>query len=180
MSEPAARPSIGIGAIVAHPLFGQGRVSGYDGSSYVVVFKGGETKHVAFTFEGMKPEGSAGDPELDRIKEAVRQVLGEQGWLDAGLELGRRWTGGTIRLIPGKDDTQPKDIPIEQFFGKLIGIREKLRVLEQKLNNHPQLSAEDKAELQGYITRSYGSLTSFNVLFADKGGQFKGTGGREG
>jgi len=177
MSEPI-RPSIGIGAMVTHPLFGRGRVLAYEPETYVVLFKDGE-KRVAFTFDAMKPEGAAGDPELDRIRQAVREVLGDYGWIDTELELGRRWVGGTIKLIPGKNDTQPKDVPIEMFFKKLIGIREKLRVLEQKINNHPALTSEDKLDLEGYITRCYGSLTTFNVLFSSKEGQFKGTGKEE-
>ena len=88
--------------------------------------------------------------------------------------------GGTLRLIPGQEGTQPKDVPLEAFFKKIIGIREKLRVLEQKINNHKALSADDKVDLQGYITRCYGSLTTFNVLFASKASGFVGSGGGEG
>ena len=87
---------------------------------------------------------------------------------------GQRWVGGTLKLVPGKDETQVKDVPIEVFLKKLIGVRDKLRVLEQKLNSHPSLSPEEKLELQGYITRCYGSLTTFNVLFSAKGSQFEG------
>ena len=86
------------------------------------------------------------------------------GWLDVDLELGKRWVGGTLRLIPWKEGTAPKDVPLEAFFKKIIGIRDRLRVLEQKLNSHPTLTAEEKLELQGYISRCYGSLTTFNVL----------------
>jgi hypothetical protein len=65
------------------------------------------------------------------------------------------------------------------FFKKLIGVREKLRVLEQKINNHPTLASEEKIELEGYITRCYGSLTTFNVLFAAKESQFHGQTGKD-
>jgi len=173
-------PRFGIGTIVKHRDFGRGRVVAYDQDRYVIVFPGGDAKTVAFTFEGLAPEGSAGDPELDRITEAVRHVLGDHGWLDVDLELGRRWTGGTLRLVPGKEDTQPKDVPIEVFLKKLVGVRDKLRVLEQKINGHPSLAAEEKLELQGYLTRCYGSLTSFNVLFANRASWFVGHGDREG
>jgi hypothetical protein len=81
-----------------------------------------------------------------------------------------------MELIPGKEDTQPKEIPIEAFIKKIIGVREKLRVLEQKINNHPNLDAADKLALQSYPTRSYGSLTTFNALFADKVSHFVGSG----
>jgi hypothetical protein len=118
----------------------------------------------------------AGDPQLDLVKQAVREVLGDYGWLDIDLELAKRWTGGTVKLIPGKTETQAKEVPIEMFFKKLIGIRDKLRVLEQKINAHPVLTPEEKLEFDGYITRCYGSLTTFNVLFIAKEAQFRGQG----
>ncbi|MBI3831526.1 MAG: hypothetical protein HY291_18545 [Planctomycetes bacterium] len=180
MAENAnAKPAIGIGAAVNHPMFGHGKVVDYEGGNYVVLFKGGEAKRVAFTFEAMKAEGPAGDIEYERIKRAVREVIGDYGWIEIEAELAGRWTGGALRMLPGKEGVQPKDVPIEAFFKKIIGIRDKLRVLEQKINTHPQLSPEEKVEFEGYITRCYGSLTTFNVLFASKEGQFKGTGKEE-
>lgn len=179
-SEKAPRPRIGLEVPVDHAQFGRGRVLAYEGERYVVVFPGGEVRKVAFGFEGMTPAaeagGDAGDPELDRLKQAVREVLGETGWLDAERELGSRWRGGTLRLVPGKEGAQPKDVPLETFFGKVIGIREKLRVLEQKINNHPSLADEEKLELEGYVTRCYGSLTTFNALFATKESHLRGQG----
>ncbi|HVQ76031.1 MAG TPA: hypothetical protein VMT79_10905, partial [Candidatus Binatia bacterium] len=87
--------------------------------------------------------------------------------------------GGTLRLVPGKADTQARDVPIEAFFKKIVQVRDRLRVLEQKVNGHPSLAAEEKLDLQGYITRCYGSLTTFNVLFAAEGSRFQGTGERD-
>ena len=174
------KPQFGLGTIVRHRDFGRGRVVGYDQDRYVIVFPGGDVKMVAFAFEGMTADGSAGDPELDRIVQAMRDVLGDHGWLDTDLELSKRWVGGTLKLVPGKDDTQAKDVPIEVFLKKLIGVRDKLRVLEQKLNSHPSLAPEEKLELQGYITRCYGSLTTFNVLFSNRASWFVGQGEREG
>lgn len=170
------KPNFGLGTVVAHPHFGRGRIVAYEADDYVVLFKGGETRRVAFSFEGLQSEVAAGDPESDRLKQAVREVLNDFGWLDVDLELGKRWVGGTLRMIPGKEDTQSRDVPIEMFFKKIIGIRDKLRVLEQKINAHPGLAPEEKLELEGYITRCYGSLTSFNALFAARESQFKGSG----
>lgn len=178
MSEQA-KPTIGIGAAVNHPMFGAGKVVDFQGGDYVVMFKAGEVKRVAYSFEAMKPTESAGDPEFDRIKRAVREVLGDYGWLEIDAEMASRWSGGTIKMIPGKEGVQPKDVPIEAFFKKIIGIRDKLRVLEQKINAHAGLSPEEKVEFEGYITRCYGSLTTFNVLFSAKEVQFKGTGKEE-
>lgn len=171
-----AKPKFGIGSIVTHPAFGDGKVVNYEGESYVILFKGGEARRVAYSFDAMKTKQALGDVESDRLKEALRAVLGENGWIDVDLEMGKRWAGGTMKLIPGKDDTQPKDVPLEMLFKKIIGIRDKLRVLEQKVNANPSLPPEDKMEMQGYITRCYGSLTTFNSLFAAKESQFQGTG----
>jgi hypothetical protein len=180
VSRMTAKPQFGLGSIVRHRDFGRGRVVGYDQDRYVISFPGGDVKMVAFAFEGMTADGSSGDPDLDRIVQAMREVLGDHGWLDVDLELNRRWVGGTLKLVPGKDETQAKEVPIEVFLKKLIGIRDKLRVLEQKLNSHPSLAPEEKLELQGYITRCYGSLTTFNVLFSNRASWFVGQGEREG
>jgi hypothetical protein len=82
-------------------------------------------------------------------------------------------------LVPGKAGTQEKRVPIDSLFRKVVLIREKLRVLEQKINNHDKLSDEDRLSLQQYITQCYGSLTTFNILFADEADKFKGQGGAD-
>jgi hypothetical protein len=177
--QPGLKPQHAIGAIVAHTDHGRGRVLRYEDEGYVLLLKNGETKWVGFQSQSLQGVESAGDPEMARIKQVVQEVLLDHGWLDADLELGRRWVGGTLRLIPGDEGTQAKDVPIEAFFKKIIGVREKLRVLEQKINNHATLTPEEKIELEGYITRCYGSLTTFNVLFANKESYFKGSSGKE-
>jgi len=95
------RPRFGLGTIVKHRDFGRGRVVAYDDDRYVIIFPGGNAKIVAFAFDGLQAEGSPGDPELDRIALAMRHVLGDHGWLDVDLELGKRWVGGALRLVPG-------------------------------------------------------------------------------
>jgi hypothetical protein len=152
----------------------------YEGDAYVILFRGGETRRVPFASGDVRVEAAVGDPELDRVKQAVREVLGDEGWLDVDLELGKRWVGGTLRLIPGKEGTQPKDVPLEMFFKKIVAVRDRLRVLEQKVNSHSTLAPEEKLELQGYISRCYGSLTTFNVLFGAVESQFKGQADRDG
>lgn len=90
-----------------------------------------------------------------------------------------RWSGGKMLLVPFDSSQKEKEVPLVAFFKKLTSVREKLRVLEQKINNHPGLSAEDKSELQMLITRSYGSLTTFNFLFRDEKDKFVGVKGEE-
>jgi hypothetical protein len=113
------------------------------------------------------------DMDADEFREVLRAVIRDElGVGDA--KLGGRWEGGEVVLKPGKEGTQEKRIPIENLFSKVVMIRDKLRVLEQKINAHGKLSPEEKVQMQQYITGCYGSLTTFNVLFADKSEQFVG------
>ena len=113
--------------------------------------------------------------DIDEFRKVLREVLSEElGIGDA--ELGGRWQGGEIVLRPGKEGTQEKRIPLESFFHKIVMIRDRLRVLEAKINSHGQLTDEDKVQLQSYITGCYGSLTTFNVLFARREDSFTGAG----
>jgi hypothetical protein len=171
----ATKPTFAIGSFIQHAHYGLGRIVGFEGDFYVIHFKG-DVRNVPFSYQEIKPVQTTEDAQLQQIKLAVQEVLGDYGWAETNIEVNKRWIGGTLKLIPGKEDTQTKEIPIEAFVKKIIGVREKLRVLEQKINNHPSLDVADKLELQGYITRSYGSLTTFNSLFADKVSHFVGTG----
>ncbi len=117
--------------------------------------------------------------DADEFRSVLREVLSQELAETFGapdVELGNRWSGGEMVLKPGKADTQEKRISIESFFHKIVMLRDKLRVLEQKVNAHPQLSDEDKVQMQQYITGCYGTLTTFNVLFATKEDGFSGSG----
>ncbi len=112
------------------------------------------------------------------FREVLREILlDELGVRDT--EIGERWRGGELVLVPGKEGTQEKRIPIDTLFRKVVLIREKLRVLEQKINNHEKLSDDDRLQMQQYVTACYGSLTTFNVLFRDKADQFSGQSGKD-
>jgi hypothetical protein len=115
------------------------------------------------------------DEDLRRIVQAVRAVLNAEQSVTG--EIAERWSGGQLVLRPGKPGTQEKIVPLEAFFRKIVAVRERLRVLEQRINSHPKLSDEDRLQLQDYVTRAYGSLTTFNVLFADAADRFIGTKG---
>jgi hypothetical protein len=172
------------------PQFGRGEVLAVEGlgegETVEVRFEGGEVrsiKPVQHRLELIEAEVPARIPlqreasltrreEMDgeeamiheELRAAVRDAL--QDLMGMGdTDLGGRWAGGTLVLKPGRADTQAKEIPLEQFFHKIVMVRDQLRVLEQKINAHPTLSEEDKVALQHYITRCYGSLTTFNILF---------------
>jgi hypothetical protein len=115
------------------------------------------------------------DEDLRKIVQAVRAVLNAEQSVSGAI--GERWAGGQLVLKPGKPGTQEKIIPIDVFFRKIVGVRERLRVLEQRINAHPKLTDEDRLQLQDYITRAYGSLTTFNLLFAEPEDRFIGTKG---
>ena len=118
------------------------------------------------------------DMDIEEFRRVLREVIADELGVSRP-ELVSRWQGGEVILKPGREGTQEKRLPIETLFQKVVMIRDKLRLLEAKVNAHPGLSAEDKVQLQSYVTGCYGSLTTFNVLFADKGDQFKGAGGKD-
>lgn len=113
------------------------------------------------------------DMDADEFREVLRDVIREELGV-ADVPLGGRWQGGELILKPGKEGTAEKRIPIEALFRKIVSVRDKLRVLEQKINGNPKLTDEDKVQMQQYVTQSYGALTTFNVLFAEKSDQFVG------
>ncbi|MEW6609359.1 MAG: hypothetical protein AB1414_18260 [bacterium] len=117
--------------------------------------------------------------DYNRIKEIVKEVLSEELSLkEAEIELGEKWTGGELIIRPKNTNLAPKHIPLEAFFHKIVMIRDRLRVLEQKINSNTKFTDEEKIEMQQYITRIYGSLTTFNLLFKRKSSYFVGEGGK--
>lgn len=116
------------------------------------------------------------DVAWEDVKAALREVL-EEEMGSARCDIAPKWQGGKVILQPFDSDMKGKEIPMKAFFKKITSVREKLRVLEQKVNNHASLSDGEKAELQQQITRAYGSLTTFNILFKDDDDRFVGSTG---
>lgn len=111
----------------------------------------------------------------DLLIESVRQALIEENG-GGDIRISPRMAGGHVIFEDG-DARVVKDLPVATIFKKVTSVREKLRVLEQKINNHPSLDEAEIAELQAYVSRCYGSLTTFNFLFRDDEDRFQGTGG---
>ena len=115
------------------------------------------------------------DASTSDLETLIRTIIREESGLTA-VTPADKWRGGEIVLRPGKTGLQEKTWPIETFFHKVVMLRNRLRTLEQQLNAS-DLPDDVKVKLQSYITGCYGSLTSFNVLFADEDDQFKGASG---
>ncbi len=116
---------------------------------------------------------------VDELKEILRAVIDEQLAL-SDVRLSPRWQAGTLILKPGDPSLQSKEIPLETFFHKIVMVRDRLRTLEQKVNAHKVLTDAEKVELQQYVTKAYGSLTTFNILFREREDQFVGSRGSDG
>jgi len=107
----------------------------------------------------------------EEFLEAIREALGEEA---APVRLAPRWEGGTVVLRPKDPATQSREIPLDSLFHKIVMIRDRLRLLEQRINAHEKLSDVEKVEIQQYVTRCYGSLTTFNLLFREDRDRFVG------
>ncbi len=111
----------------------------------------------------------------DELKKWMRDLI-EEEFGPSPVPMAKKWEGGKIMLHAG-NDAQPKEIPFDVFFKKILTVRDALRVLEQKINSHDGLSEADKITFHGYITKAYGTLTTFNILFKDGKDRFVGAGG---
>jgi hypothetical protein len=123
--------------------------------------------------EVQTPIRSIATLEPDELVSALRDLLEAAGGF-APTPIGSRWEGGTVVLKPGRPGLQDKELPIDTFFKKIVMIRDRLRVLEQQINSHEKLTDSEKLGFQQYITKCYGSLTTFNVLFDSREDWFVG------
>jgi hypothetical protein len=173
--------SLHIGMKVRHPQYGTGTVKTISDITAEIQFDNGDKRAVAPEPSGLEPaepQMSASGlnlPLKQFVEETVAAVLDKLGLgkPNAVIEkLGARWHGGKLVLHASDPALQTKEVPLETFFHKIVMVRNNLRVLEQKINAHEKLTDGEKVEMQQYLTRSYGSLTTFNVLFKEKEDQF--------
>ncbi len=168
---------LGVGSRVKHPAFGDGVVIRLHQAAYEICFTLYGIKLVGKDYEKLEvidaivAEASVTFSEAEK---SLMKVLKSWSDITENIPLGDRWDGGVMILKPGDDSLKPKDIPIETFFHKIVMVRDRVRVMEQKINAHPKLTDEEKVDMQQYITRIYGSLTTFNVLFKYKEHYFVG------
>ncbi|RJQ45995.1 MAG: hypothetical protein C4538_07725 [Nitrospiraceae bacterium] len=170
------------GRVVYHKIFKTGKVVRVEGERLIVNFITAGVKY----FNEAEAETELSDPppqqeqeiqetnmDYNMVKETIREILFDEGLIGM-VPIADKWNGGELILKPGKADLQEKSIPIETFFHKIVMVRNQLRVLEQNINASEKLTDSEKVNLQQYITRCYGSLTTFNVLFGDKKDIFVG------
>lgn len=170
--------NFGIGARISHPTYGEGVVFGMDEHKYRIFFKESGEKELGKAYDGFQllepAPAQSSVVELEDVVDAVKNVFDMYYEVTEIVELGDKWEGGTMILQPKDLSLKPKEIPVENFFHKIVMLRDRLRVMEQKINAHAVMTDSEKVELQQYITRIYGSLTTFNVLFRSKKDWFVG------
>ena len=167
---------LGIGSRINHTEYGKGVVTNVSSKEYWVTFIDGglETIAIDSTFEVIE----AAENEVDTIsfydvEQSLLSILKKWNGLGEPIAIGDKWKGGNMKLEPGQAGLAHKDVPIDVFFHKIVMLRDRLRVMEQKINAS-NIEEIEKVELQQYITRIYGSLTTFNVLFKSQSDYFVG------
>ena len=170
--------TLGIGTRLQHMQQGPGVIVGVKYATYLIAFMNHGIKEIDKTdphLDQIIPENVTEEIEThSEVEKSLLKILRLWGGLSEVVPLGDRWKNGTMLLQPADKSQKPKEIPIDVFFHKVVMLRDRLRVLEQNINAHKQLSDEDKVNLQQYVTRIYGSLTTFNVLFKNKEHWFVG------
>ena len=167
---------LGIGSRINHAEYGKGVVTNVSSKEYWVTFIEGGLETIAINSEFELIE--AAENEVDTIsfydvEQSLLSILKKWNGLSEPVAIGDKWKGGNMKLEPGQAGLAHKDIPVDVFFHKIVMLRDRLRVMEQKINAS-NLEEIEKVELQQYITRIYGSLTTFNVLFKSQSDYFVG------
>jgi hypothetical protein len=169
---------LGIGTRLQHTQYGPGVITGIRFASYLITFIYHGTKEVDKSdtnLEEIIADNVSAEIETHSdVERSLVKILRLWGGVSEVVPLGDRWQKGVMILQPADKTLKPKEVPIEDFFHKIVMLRDRLRVLEQNINAHKTLSEEDKINLQQYITRIYGTLTTFNVLFRNKEQNFVG------
>lgn len=168
---------LGIGSRIAHADFGKGVITNVSSTMYWVTFmdSGLETIDMDSKYEVIEAiENEVDTVSFFDVESSLVAIL--QKWSDATqrVAIADKWKGGNLILEPGEAGMSTKEIPINTFFHKIVMVRDRIRVMEQKINSSKNLDDQEKVDLQQYITRIYGSLTSFNVLFKAKSDYFIG------
>lgn len=170
---------LGIGSRIKHNSFGLGVVTNVTSKHYWVTFieSGLETIDTDADFEVIEAvEEEVDSVSFYEVESIFRKLLKQYSDISEVVPMADKWKGGTLELHPADSNLQSKEVAIDAFFHKIVMVRDRIRVMEQKINSSKNLDDQEKVDLQQYISRIYGSLTTFNVLFKNKEQQFKGAG----
>jgi len=167
---------LGVGSRINHPDHGVGVVVAVHKRVYDVCFieKGIKSIMKDARFDVIEALESEYSVSFTEAEDALIKILREWSDVTEIIHLADKWDGGTMILQSADKSLQSKEIPIDIFFHKIVMLRDRLRVMEQKINAHQKFTDSEKVEMQQYITRIYGSLTTFNVLFKLKADYFVG------
>ncbi|RAJ12444.1 hypothetical protein [Arenibacter echinorum] len=168
---------LGIGSRINHSEYGKGVVTNVTSKHYWVTFmdNGLETIELDSNFEVIEAvEDEVDTISFSEVEQSLISIL--KRWSDASsvTPIADKWKGGSLVLKPGDANLSEKEIPMDTFFHKIVMVRDRIRVMEQKINSSNNLDDQEKVDLQQYITRIYGSLTTFNVLFKNQSDNFVG------
>ena len=170
--------NLGIGTRLQHTQHGPGVIVGVRYATYLISFINVGVKEIEKTdtsLDEIIPENVTVEVEtISDVEKSLLKILRMWGEVSEVVPLGDRWKGGTMLLQPADKTQKPKEVPVDIFFHKIVMLRDRLRVMEQQINAHKILTDEEKVNLQQYITRIYGTLTTFNVLFKNKEQWFVG------
>ena len=168
---------LGIGSRIKHPTHGVGVVTNVTSKMYWVTFieNGLETIDIDEGFEIIEGvEDEVDTVSFYEVEKTLKAILKRYSDVSEIVPIADKWKGGTLVMRPGDSNLADKELPIDTFFHKIVMVRDRIRVMEQKINSS-NLDEQEKVDLQQYITRMYGSLTTFNVLFKNKSQQFVGS-----
>ena len=170
--------TLGIGTRLQHTVHGPGVIVGIRYATYLISFINEGIKEIDKTdndLDEIMPENVTAEIETSsEVEKSLLKILKLWGGITENVPLGDKWLKGTMILQPADKTLKAKEIPIQDFFHKIVMLRDRLRVLEQNINSSKNLNDEEKVNIQQYITRCYGSLTTFNVLFKNKEQYFVG------
>jgi len=168
---------LGIGSRVKHQTFGAGVVIQVKTDSYEITFIEHGIKNIMKDALGLQIIEAVETPDglisYEKLERRLIKILRDFSDIQETVPMAGKWTGGKLILQPSDNSLKEKEMPIEAFFHKIVMIRDRLRVMEQRVNSS-DLEDEEKVNIQQYITRIYGSLTSFNILFKNKDDNFVG------
>ena len=172
----------GIGTRVNHKEYGFGVVIQVKSNSYMITFQNHGNREILKSYQELEVIDLMESPDdlisFEQVEQSLMKILRQFSDIQENVQIADKWRGGRLILQSSNPELKPYEMPINTLFNKIILIRDRLRVLEQKINSS-NITEDEKIVLQQYITRSYGSLTSFNILFKNKSDGFVGESSRD-